>query len=259
MILKRIAFTFFLFILLFLSATVYAKGVQAQVLKFQLANPGQTIVPGQPFQLNIMINSSGQQIMGADAMIIYDPTVLSISSTQNGGFFSSYSDSQIGGVNNKYLMSGWEISEAYAKSNTTDAVFATMNVILKSSASTPVKFDCTPGSTTDSNIWNTLQADIINCNGLSPITLAAGASNSTPAPSILPETGPTGTPSATIVPVPTDIPTATPVPPTATPVPPTNTPVPTIAQLPRTGTTEITVGAIGAGLVLTFAGLLFLL
>lgn len=235
---RRILLFLIAFSLLYLTVGAQAHQVLAQYFKFDLG--GATPSVGNSFQVKIMINSAGKDVMGGDAIVVFDNNKLSINSSQNGGFLSSFQDSPIGGMANKYLFSAWEVSEAYAKKTSTDTLFATANLTAKSGGSTTLSFDCTSG-TTDSNIWDTTQKDILNCTQSASLAINIGGA-ATPSPTLRP--APTSTPSAT----PTKKPTSTPT--------PRNTPRPT---LKRAGSTEVTVGILGIAGFLTVVGILLIL
>jgi hypothetical protein len=234
-------------------------GVYAQVFKFELQNPG-SVTLNTSTQVNILINTAGQQAINGDALFTFDPNTASIDSAKTGNFFSYFSATPLGGSTTKYLISSWEESVAHAKSTTTDAVFAQVFVTLKQSCAT-LTFECTNGTESDSNINRASDSkDIIVCP-LTPLTICASASSSptvsptggtstgTPVPTDTPAaSAATNTPVPTYTPVPTNTPMAT-----ATPVP-SNTPRPTISELPRSGTTEITFLGIGVGALFLIAG-----
>lgn len=241
--------TILLVFILFVSS-ISANKVYAQSFKFQLATPATPAASvGSNFDVKVLINTAGKQTLGADAIVVFDSGKLGINSAQKGTFYEVFQDHSIGGTTNKYLLSAWQTTELNPVSTSTETTLATLTLNAKTSGSATLSFDCTTGSV-DSNIWDTNQADILKCADSQPLTIAIGGP------------GPTSTPSATLTPGPTStpIPTSPPAPPrpTSTPVP-TNTPRPTIAELPRTGAAEVTVAALGMGLVLTVIGILVIL
>lgn len=254
------------FIGLFLTSTIFAKQASAQTFRFEQAVPGQTIASGSNFNLKILINTNGQEAINGDALIIYDPAKVSIDSAVSGNFFTYFSANQLGGSSNKYLVSSWEETIAYAKSSTTDTLFATLTLKAKTSGSTTLSFDCTSGTEADSNISRASDStDIINCSALQALNLTIGSSTTAPSPTLPPfptSTTEPGQPTPTIevvTPTPSSTPTPTLTPgPTNTPTP-TSTPKPTISQLPRAGTTEITAAVLGIGSILTILGILIIL
>lgn len=234
-----------IFILFISSASVPA--AYAQVFKFSLANPATPAAQtGNNFDVKILINTNGQKTLGGDAIVVYDPNFLTINPPAvKGTFFDVFQDHTIGGTTNKYLLSAWQTTDVNPVSTANDSLFGTVTFNAKSSGNTTLSFDCTTG-TTDSNIWDTNQNDIINCANMQPLALNIGGP------------GPTSTPAATMTPAPTSTPSATPIVPTSTTAP-TNTPRPTISILPRTGSTEVTFAALGLGAILTLVGILVIL
>lgn len=246
---KRLFLAIF-FIVFFFTASVSVNAVYAQSFKFQLATPATPAASvGSNFDVKVLINTAGKQTLGADAIVVFDSAKVGVNSAQKGTFYEVFQDHSIGGTANKYLLSAWQTTELNPVSTSTDTILATLTLNAKTTGTATLSFDCTTGST-DSNIWDTNQVDILKCTDSQPITIAIGGP------------GPISTPSATSTPGPTSppLPTSTPVPPrpTSTPVP-TNTPRPTIAELPKTGAAEVTFAALGMGLVLTVIGILVIL
>ncbi len=241
----KIVFTLLLIIIFISIASVHA--VFAQTYKFQLANtatPAATV--GNDVDVKVLINTAGKQTLGGDAIVVFDSNLLGIKSAQKGTFYEVFQDHTIGGTTNKYLLSAWQTTEVNPVSNTADTLFGTVTFTAKTAGSATLSFDCTTGSI-DSNIWDTTQADILKCADTKPLTFTIGGP------------GPTATPAATLTPGPTSTPSATSTPrPTSTRAP-TNTPRPTVSILPRSGTAEITIGALGLGAILTIVGLLVIL
>jgi hypothetical protein len=259
MLKMRLILTIFTIIILFAVSSVFAEGVNAQVFKFQLANPSETITKDKNFQVKIMINTAGKATNNGDALINFDPAKVSINSATTGNFFTYFSDAGLlGGTTNKYLVSSWE-GVGYEKTASTDTLFATLNLTAKACGSTSLSFDCTAGSEADSNINQASDSkDIIQCP-LQSLNITVSCGTTTPTVTLTP--GPTSSPSATpkVTAAPTSTPSATPTKkPTTTPLP-TNTVKPTVTVLPRAGAAEITFLGLGIGLLLTVVGVLFIL
>jgi len=234
----------------------------AQVFKFELSQPTQNIAVGSSFDVNLLIDTAGQEAINGDALIIYDPAKLVINSAASNNFFTYFSANPLGGTNNKYLVSSWEESIAHAKSSSTAIPFATLNLIAQSAGTTTLTFECTPGTEADSNINRASDStDMINCNGLTPLTLSIGTSGPTTPPGLPTSTPPFGiTPTVTSIPSPTPLPTVTPtIRPTSTPIPPPPTNPPQATQLPRAGSVDLTLAVLGLGTVLTIVGILIIL
>jgi hypothetical protein len=139
------------------------------MLAFELANSAQAVHVGDTFIVHIYINTHGQSIITSDAMITYDNTKLQISRAASGNFLPYFYAKQMSDPN-KYLITGWEESIAYAKSTTQYTLFATLWVDAKAQGTASLAFECTPGSEADSNINQASDSkDIINC-GLLPLT-----------------------------------------------------------------------------------------
>lgn len=234
-----------IFILFIASASI--NPTYAQSFKFQLANPATPAASvGSNFDVKVMINTVGKQSLGGDAILVFDSNVLSIKSATKGTFYEVFQDHSIGGATNKYLLSAWQSTEANPVSSSSDTLYGTVTFNAKTAGNTTLSFDCTSGSA-DSNIWDTNQTDIIGCSSMQSLALNIGGSGSTSTPTVTLTPGPTSTPSAT----PTPRPTSTPV--------PTNTPRPTISEMPRTGAVEVTMAALGFGVLLTVVGILVIL
>jgi hypothetical protein len=249
---KRNILTILLTLSLFITSA-WANEVHAQYFKFNLKTPQAQVAVGQPAELSVLINTTGQQAINGDVLFTFDPAAVTINSAKNAEpvFFTYFSASPLGGAANKYLLSSWEESVAHAKSSTTDTVMATINFTLKSSCAT-LTFDCTAGTESDSNINRASDSkDIIACP-LTPLTVC-GAGSSTIAPTAT--TAPT-TPTVTVVATATPTATRTPTPQaTSTPIP-TNTPRPTVSELPRTGAAEVTMLGLGIGTLFVIAGVM---
>lgn len=241
-------------VVLFFFLTAPVNGVNAQVFKLELANPGQTIKTGDTFDVNIMINTAGEETINGDALINYESSKVTINSATNGGFFTYFAATPLGGTANKYLITAWELV-GYSKSTTEEKLFATFTAKALSGPSTTFSFDCTPDTGADSNINRASDSeDIIDCNGLNTLTVSIGGDSIVPTATGTPVPSPTGASQPTATP----LPTATSVPPTSTPIP-TNTPQPQVTELPKAGIFESTIAFLSVGVVLTMFGLLAML
>lgn len=207
--------TFVFLLLCVLLGAFSPKSVFAQTLSFEPTQQG--VAVGQTFPVKININTSGQQTGGADALIVYDPNILSISSVTNGGFYTSFGEYQVSGTTNKWNISGFETDSVNSKSGT--GTFATVNFQAKAQGTSTVTFECSGAGKTDSNILKAGTGDdIIACASLGQASFTVGA-------------GGGGNPN--------------------------NTPGPTVTVLPRSGSVHVTIIAVGIGVVLTIMGVLF--
>ena len=213
---KKIIFSIPVFILFFIILS--PREVSAQSLTLDPTSQG--VVSGNNFTVKININTGSTQTSGADAMILFDPSILEIQSITNGGFYSKFSQNQINGVPGKYLISGFETDSTSYKSGSGTMANVTFSSL--SNGTSTVTFECTQGSKSDSNIISGATSDdVINCTSLNKGTYTVGPSGATP---ITEDTSSNPTPSV----------------------------------LPRSGSTEVTVAALGGGLLLLGAGLIFI-
>ncbi|MBI4067126.1 hypothetical protein HY407_01985 [Candidatus Gottesmanbacteria bacterium] len=207
----------FLFLIFLLLHNLVKEKAYAQTLSFEPTSLG--VVVGQKLTVTININTVNQQTSGADAMIVYDPNILSIDSVPtNGGFYTSFAANPITGTN-KYLISGFENpGSTELKSGT--GVLATIEFSAKANGTSTVSLECVAGSKADSNIIKgSDSSDIIDCDSLITASYTVGPADATPIT--------TGTSDPT--------------------------------GLPRSGSTEVTVIAVGAGILLTVIGLALIL
>lgn len=141
------------------------------MLMLELVNPVNILHVGNEFTVKILINTQSQSVINADALIDYDISKLEIKNVSSGNFFTYFFATQLSNPN-KYLVSGWEESVAYAKSSTAHTLFATVNLTAKGAGTTNLSFDCTQGNDADTNINRSADSlDIINCSSLIPLTI----------------------------------------------------------------------------------------
>jgi len=191
--------------------------VFAQTLSFEPTQKG--VAKSGQFTVKININTSGQQTSGADAVITYDPAVLTVESVSSGGFYSNFGSNPVEGASNKYGINAFETDSTSTKTGT--GTIAQIVFTGKEDGTSSVTFDCTAGSTTDSNIIKAGTADdIINCTNLVSASYTVGGGGS--------DGGDDGG----------------------------NGINPTTTVLPRSGAVEVTILGLGLGVVVTLLGLL---
>jgi len=181
-----LAVAFFVFLVL-------PERVSAQTLSFEPTQKG--VAKGGQFTVKININTGSQQTSGADAIITYDESVLSVDSVSNGGFYSNFGSNPVDGASNKYSVSAFETDSTSTKTGT--GTIAQIVFSGKENGTGSVTFDCTAGSTTDSNIIKAGTADdIINCTNLVSASYTVGGGGgdgdgdgTNPTPSVLPRSG----------------------------------------------------------------------
>ncbi len=208
----------FLIVLFFILAVFFTPTtVFAQTLSLDPTQIGVTV--GQEFTVKININTNGVQTSGADAMITFDSNVLDLTNTANGGFYTTFAANPLSGATNKYYINAFETDSTSTK--TGSGTIATLTFKGKANGSSPVTFDCTAGSKADTNIIKSgTSDDVVNCSGLVTGSYTVGPANATP---ITSNTSSNPTPSV----------------------------------LPRSGSVEVTLLAVGAGILLTLVGLVF--
>jgi len=127
---------------------------------------------GQTFEVKVNVDAGSQEITSVDVYVIYDSNLLEIQSVNPGTFFNtvSHDTSQSG----KVYIAG--MVDDPATSKTGSGTLATLVFKAKTNGSTTLTFDCTAGSTTDSNISkNDLNAtDLIQCDGNGRETVTVG-------------------------------------------------------------------------------------
>lgn len=165
----------------------------------QMDPPTVTTVVGNTFEVKLAVNSGGEEINAVDAFIIYDASILEVQSVTDGAFFPTVlHDTKKSG---KAYVAGMVDNPGTFKVGA--GTVATLIFKAVKNGSTTLVFDCTQGSTTDSNVVkNDLNAtDIIVCssNGSTQVTVGSGTTTVIP----------TATPVAiaTTAPLPTATPT----------------------------------------------------
>lgn len=219
-----LCFSFFIFYFLFPPF--------AEAASFSLEPQSHTGSVGESFDVQLKINTEGEQTTSADVILLYDENILETVTVTGGGFYPQ---------NFKNLTSG-KIYVGGAVQNATESkagegLLSTITFKGKSAGTTAARFDCTPGKTSDSNISkNDSEAtDILDCTKLvsGSYTISGGSDGETP--------------------------TATPGPTSRPTFGPTCSPTVTPSELPPAGVTLPSVLLLGIGSLLTFLGVLFTL
>ena len=151
---------------------------------------------GETLELEIIMNTDGEQAAGGDVIITYDPEVVSVVDLLPGKLFSDYPSATFDNVAGVAKLSGIvaSISELF----TGEGVFGRIIVQGKKAGSTELTFDFTPGSTTDSNIAVTYGSGdilakvsqaivIVNPTVVTPVVTAPASSADLPIPTSPPQ------------------------------------------------------------------------
>ncbi len=142
---------------------------------FALSPASGTFNKGCSFSVDILINTGGVTSDGADAVISYDATRLTVSSINTGKTYAAYptasADPQTGKI---AILAVAAPGQTYNGSG----VFATLNMTVTANApagSTQLKFDYTNGETNDSNIGTVQNGTIVdNLGGVTNGTYTIG-------------------------------------------------------------------------------------
>ncbi len=143
-------FTVFLFLFSIFPSQTFAA-------TFSLSPSEETFKKGCNYQVNINLDTQGVNTDGADALLLYDPNIFSItnSSITNGSIYPEYPGNSVNQINGQISISG--ISSVSQPFNG-QGLFATINLLVKDNASTgntALNFDFDPANptkTSDSNI-----------------------------------------------------------------------------------------------------------
>lgn len=172
----------------------------------------------QTFTVKLTIDTEGESIDTTDAILLYDSSVLQVVDVVTGDngqnpflpdFYKNISPDEI------YI--GHSVIDML-EPKSGQGILATITFRGNAAGLTNVRFDCTPGKTSDTNISKSdkNETDIVECARLTPGTYTIGSGNPTPVPEV-----------------------GGPVIPTATPQP-----------IPTTGSFDVTTAALGMGILL---------
>lgn len=132
---------------------------------------------GQTFQVKVNVDAGSEEITSVDAYVLYNKDILEIQEISAGDFFPTVSKET--SLPGKAYIAG--LLEDPSTSKTGSGILATITFKAKTNGSVTLTFDCTTGSTTDSNITkNDVNAtDIIQCdqNGQATVNVGEGGSN----------------------------------------------------------------------------------
>lgn len=102
------------------------------------------------FNVNVLINTAGQNVSGAGAKIVFDPYYLTAISITTGEIFADYPAAIINNQTGQITISG--ISSSPTDLYNSSGTFATIAFRPYHPGQTKVKYNYVPGSTVDSNI-----------------------------------------------------------------------------------------------------------
>lgn len=184
--------------IVFLSLTILISPVSALAAgpRLYLDPATATVNSGGTVNLELKIDTAGQEAAAADAKITFPPATVGVSTVAAGAFFPKLSkviNSAAGLVD---LHAYFDSGDVTGKSG--DGTVAVITVKGTAAGSAEIALSCTTGSTTDSNIANPQGQDIINCPQTSGAEITVKSASSaggstivtpTPTPSTLPRAG----------------------------------------------------------------------
>ena len=147
-----------IFVLLF-SATIFPVLAQTTSPHFSLSPTVKEVNVGETFNVTVTIDTGGDDCNGADAIINYDSSLLEVTSTQEGSFFPTITivTATVGEV------SIYGVADT-GDSKSGSGTLATITFKGKAAGTATVNFSCQENSTTDSNINDTNDEDVVICS-----------------------------------------------------------------------------------------------
>lgn len=171
---KIIPLILFGFVFLFF----FPKGVGAAYLKFDKETVDASV--GEEFQVKVMIDTEGEEVVSTDAYVSYDEEKLEATGVQASDFFDTVTYDLLTG---KVYVAGMSDDIGVGKTGT--GAIATITFKPKTSGSTTLAFICDPNATQTSKIIKVgVDAEnIINCSSNKSLSVnideSSGSSGST--------------------------------------------------------------------------------
>jgi len=186
---KRKNFHLFKFVFLVFSFWFLVFGAKgANAAYFSLEPKTQTSSTGAAFDVKLEINTEGEQTTSADVVLLFDKDVLEVTGVTPADFYpQNFKNIAEGKV---YIGGAVESPTEYKSGEDT---LATITFKGKTEGTTVVRFDCTPGKTSDSNISKNddTATDILDCTKLVNGTYTVGGDgDTTPRPTFAPTCSP---------------------------------------------------------------------
>lgn len=152
---------------------------------------------GQTFSVEIRIDTGGEQVTSSDVVILYNNSLLEATGVEEAStpfFPTTFNDLSSSG---RAYVAGVVDSAGTYKTGTGTILSVIFRA--KTQGSGDLRFDCTEGSTTDSNIAkNDFNAtDIISCSTNGEAAIAVSASSSVPTATPIPTSRPATTTTTT--------------------------------------------------------------
>lgn len=156
-----------------------------------------SVAAGSQVTIKLLIDTDGQEVVGADATLTVPEAFLEAISVTAGTFFSGLDksiNSQTGAVELHGYISADDVQEV----KTGKGTVATISFKGIAPGTASLFIPCTTGATVDANIVDETGKDVISCTAVTGAvvsvtqTATAGALTPTPTPSVLPEAGGVG-------------------------------------------------------------------
>lgn len=187
-------FVIALLFIIFGASTVRGALAEANIT---LSPSSKSVNVNENFSMDAVLDTAGAPSSGADFILTWSPAAaIEIQTASDVSYgtsplFTSNTPSR-DNTNGKVI----SISTMSVATNTFSGkgTLASVKFKAKSAGTVTLRFECSAGSRSDTNIWSS-GSDVINCEQTSgaTVTIASGSSTATPSPTIKPIGAPTAT------------------------------------------------------------------
>ena len=123
---------------------------------------------GDEFEMLMKLDSAGAAVSGADVVLEYNPTYLEVTTIENGNFFPLFGKHfEIN--NQKIYITGFFTEKNQTKTGIGN--FAKISFKALKNGATSLKFVCVDKTSSDTNIMNLANNDLIACADLQPVVI----------------------------------------------------------------------------------------
>ncbi|MBI4130393.1 hypothetical protein HY468_03695 [Candidatus Roizmanbacteria bacterium] len=130
--------------------TASPKNALAATASFALSPTTKTAAIGETFTVDVVANTGGSEVSGADMYITFDSNKLTLLDIQNGTIFEQYVGKEINNATGKASISGLVGFESTLFSGS--GTYATLQFKAIDSGAAAVNFDFTAGNSRDTNL-----------------------------------------------------------------------------------------------------------
>lgn len=150
----------------------------------------QSLSSGSQASVNLMIDTSTQQVISADVRMTFPVTILQSVSVTAGSFFPTVTNRVNG-------QTGTIDVTAYGSGVSRTGIGTIATLVFRGIApgTADLSVVCTPGTTTDTNIVTSIGQDVVDCSAVTGASITVGSSGitglvtPTPTPTGLPDAG----------------------------------------------------------------------